>query len=126
MNSIFLRTFLFISLLTIVPFLILSIMFYTTSFKNVREEITLENSSILDSSVSIIDRTLMECDMMSSSLASNESTQLFTINNTSTDSFKTVTGLAKTLPMIYTYIDSVYIYSEPASSIIVSDRKSVV
>lgn len=122
MNSIFLRTFLFISLLTIVPFLILSIMFYTTSFKNVREEITLENSSILDSSVSIIDRTLMECDMMSSSLASNESTQLFTINNTSTDSFKTVTGLAKTLPMIYTYIDSVYIYSEPASSIIVSEN----
>lgn len=122
MNSIFLRTFLLIALLTIVPFLILSIMFYATNFRNVREEITLENSSILDSSVNIIDRTLMECDMMSSSLASNESTQLFTINNVSTDSFKTVTGLAKTLPMIYTYIDSIYIYSEPTDSIIVSEN----
>ncbi len=122
MNSIFLRTFLLIALLTIVPFLILSIMFYATNFKNVREEITLENSSILDSSVNIIDRTLMECDMMSSSLASNESTQLFTINNVSTDSFKTVTGLAKTLPMIYTYIDSIYIYSEPADCLIVSEN----
>lgn len=122
MNSIFLRTFLLIALLTIVPFLILSIMFYATNFKNVREEITLENSSILDSSVNIIDRTLMECDMMSSSLASNESTQLFTINNVSTDSFKTVTGLAKTLPMIYTYLDSIYIYSEPADCLIVSEN----
>lgn len=122
MNSIFLRTFLLVALLTIVPFLIMSILFYSTNFRNVREEITLENSSTLDSSVNIIDRTLMECDMMSSSLASNESTQLFTINNVSTDSFKTVTGLAKTLPMIYTYLDSIYIYSEPADSLIVSEN----
>lgn len=121
LNSIFLRTFLFISLLTILPFLILSIMFYATNLSHIREEISLENSSALDSSVNIIDRTLMECDMMSSSLASNESTQLFTINNINTDSFRTVTGLAKTLPMIYTYIDSIYIYSEPINSVIVSE-----
>lgn len=122
MNSIFLRTFLLISLLTIVPFLILSIMFYSGNFENMREEIEFENSSMLDGSSNIIDRTLMECDMMSSSIASNESAQMFTINNISTDSFKTITRLAKTLPIVYKYIDSVYIYSELSDSVIVDEN----
>ena len=80
-NSIFLRTFLFITALTVIPFIVLSIMFYSNTLKNIREEITLENSYIFDNSVNIIDRTLMEVDTLSSSLASNESTQLYTINN---------------------------------------------
>ena len=117
-NSIFLRTFLFITALTVIPFIVLSIMFYSNTLKNIREEIALENSYIFDNSVNIIDRTLMEVDTLSSSLASNESTQLYTINNVSTDSFKTISRLAKTLPIIYRYIDSIYIYSEPTDTVI--------
>lgn len=121
-NSIFLRTFLFITALTVIPFIALSIMFYSNTLKNIREEITLENSYIFDNSVNIIDRTLMEVDTLSSSLASNESTQLYTINNVSTDSFKTISRLAKTLPIIYRYIDSIYIYSEPTDTVIMDNN----
>lgn len=121
-NSIFLRTFLFITALTVIPFIVLSIMFYSNTLKNIREEITLENSYIFDNSVNIIDRTLMEVDALSSSLASNESTQLYTINNVSTDSFKTISRLAKTLPIIYRYIDSIYIYSEPTDTVIMDNN----
>ena len=121
-NSIFLRTFLFITVLTVIPFIVLSIMFYSNTLKNIREEITLENSYIFDNSVNIIDRTLMEVDTLSSSLASNESTQLYTINNVSTDSFKTISRLAKTLPIIYRYIDSIYIYSEPTDTVIMDNN----
>ena len=121
-NSIFLRTFLFITALTVIPFIVLSIMFYSNTLKNIREEITLENSYIFDNSVKIIDRTLMEVDTLSSSLASNESTQLYTINNVSTDSFKTISRLAKTLPIIYRYIDSIYIYSEPTDTVIMDNN----
>ena len=112
-NSIFLRTFLFITALTVIPFIVLSIMFYSN---------TLKNTYIFDNSVNIIDRTLMEVDTLSSSLASNESTQLYTINNVSTDSFKTISRLAKTLPIIYRYIDSIYIYSEPTDTVIMDNN----
>lgn len=121
-NSIFLRTFLFITTLTVIPFIALSIMFYSNTLKNIREEITLENSYIFDNSVNIIDRTLMEVDTLSNSLASNESTQLYTINNVGTDSFKTISRLAKTLPIIYRYIDSIYIYSEPTDTVIMDNN----
>lgn len=121
-NSIFLRTFLFITALTVIPFIVLSIMFYSNTLKNIREEITLENSYIFDNSVNIIDRTLMEVDTLSNSLASNESTQLYTINNVSTDSFKTISRLAKTLPIIYRYIDSIYIYSEQTDTVIMDNN----
>ena len=121
-NSIFLRTFLFITTLTVIPFIVLSIMFYSNTLKNIREEITLENSYMFDNSVNIIDRTLMEVDALSSSLASNESTQLYTINNVSTDSFKTISRLAKTLPIIYRYIDSIYIYSEQTDTVIMDNN----
>lgn len=121
-NSIFLRTFLFITALTVIPFIVLSIMFYSNTLKNIREEITLENSYIFDNSVNIIDRTLMEVDTLSSSLASNESTQLYTINNVSTDSFKTISRLSKTLPIIYRYIDSIYIYSEQTDTVIMDNN----
>lgn len=97
-------------------------MFYSNTLKNIREEITLENSYIFDNSVNIIDRTLMEVDTLTSSLASNESTQLYTINNVSTDSFKTISRLAKTLPIIYRYIDSIYIYSEPTDTVIMDNN----
>lgn len=121
-NSIFLRTFLFITVLTVIPFIVLSIMFYSNTLKNIREEITLENSYIFDNSVNIIDRTLMEVDTLTSSLASNESTQLYTINNVSTDSFKTISRLARTLPIIYRYIDSIYIYSEQTDTVIMDNN----
>ena len=121
MNRLFWRTFIIISLLLIVPFVSLSAIFYSTTFKTMRNEIAAENSSMLNSAVNIIDDTLIECDTMSSYIAINESAQLFMLNGNNSDSFSSLTRLAKTLPIIYKYIDSIYIYSERLDSVITNE-----
>lgn len=118
MNSLFWRTFIIIALLLILPFVSLSIVFYSRTFKTMRNEISAENSSMLSSAGSIIDDTLIECDTMSSYIASNESSQLFMLNGRSSDSFLSLLKLAKTLPIIYKYIDSIYIYSDNSESVL--------
>ena len=118
MNSLFWRTFIIVSLLLIMPFVSLSIVFYSKTFKTMRNEIAAENSSMLNSAVNIIDDTLIECDTMSNYIASNESAQLFMLNGNNSDSFSALARLAKTLPIIYKYIDSIYIYSESLGSVI--------
>ena len=37
---------------------------------------------------------------------------MYTINGITSDSFSVIAGLARSLPVIYQYIDSVYIYAE--------------
>lgn len=118
MNSLFWRTFIIIVLLLIVPFVSLSVVFYSKTFKTMRDEISTENSSLLSSASSIIDDTLIECDTMSSYMASNESVQLYMLNGKNTDSFSALVRLSKTLPIIYKYIDSIYIYSESFDSVL--------
>lgn len=122
MNSIFWRTFLLICAVIFVPFIVLSILFYSNSLQNLSEEVSVENSSSLESAVNIVDSTLMECDMMSSSIAINESAQMYTINGKNTDSFRTLTKFATTLPIVYKYIDSIYIYSESAETVILNEN----
>ena len=112
MNSLFWRTFIIISLLLIVPFVSLSVIFNSKTFKNMRNEISAENASALSSAANILDDTLIECDTMSTYIAGNESTQLFALNGYTRDAFFDILRLAKTLPIIYKYIDSIYIYSE--------------
>lgn len=112
MNSLFWRTFIVMSLLLIVPFVSLSIIFYARQFNTMRNEITSENAVLLSSAGSIVDDTLNECDMMSSYIATNENAQLFTLNGIDTEAFTSLINLANTLPIIYQYIDSIYVYAE--------------
>ena len=111
-SSLFWRTFIIISLLLIVPFVSMSIIFTSNTLKNMRNEISSENASALKSAANILDDTLIECDTMSTYIAGNESTQLFALNGYTRDSFFDMVRLAKTLPITYKYIDSIYIYSE--------------
>ena len=112
LDSLFWRSFIIVSLLLIVPFVSLSIVFYSRQFGNMRNEIMNENSLILNSAKEIVDDSLTECDSLSSYIATAESTQLYTINGITSDSFSVIAGLARSLPVIYQYIDSVYIYAE--------------
>ncbi len=112
MNSLFWRTFIVMSLLLIVPFVSLSIIFYARQFNTMRNEITSENAVLLSSAGNIVDDTLNECDMMSSYIATNENAQLFTLNGIDTEAFTSLINLANTLPIIYQYIDSIYVYAE--------------
>lgn len=118
-NSIFWRTFLFITLLLIVPFVTISIILYANMYNSTRDEALFENYSTLDSNKNILDNTLSECDMMSSYIATNTGMQSFMLGNDYSDSFISLTTLAKTLPIIYKYIDSIYIYSEFNDSVFI-------
>ncbi len=126
MNSLFWRTFIVMSLLLIVPFVSLSAVFYTRQFKTMRSEIASENSVLLNSAESIVDDTLNECDMMSSYIATNESAQLFTLTGNISDSFTSLINLANTLPIIYQYIDSIYIYAEDLDCVYVDGVRTAV
>lgn len=121
MSSLFWRTFIIISLLLIVPFVSLSITFNSRTLKNMQKEILSENESALGSAANIIDDTLIECDTMNSYIAGNESTQIYALNGYTRGSFSDMLRLAKTLPIIYRYIDSIYIYSEQLGTVISSE-----
>lgn len=116
-DSLFWRSFIIVSLLLIVPFVSLSIIFYSRQFGSMLNEIMTENNVLLHSAQDIVDDSLTECDSMSSYIATAESTQLYTINGTVTDSFSVMAELTRSLPIIYHYIDSVYIYAEHFNSI---------
>lgn len=120
MNSLFWRTFIVMSLLLIVPFVSLSIIFYARQFNTMRNEITSENAVLLSSAGSIVDDTLNECDMMSSYIATNENAQLFTLNGIDTEAFTSLINLANTLPIIHQYIDSIYVYAEDIDCVYVN------
>lgn len=121
-DSLFWRTFLIISALLVVPFTTLGVLFYANTFDTIKAESRLENSSILDSAENVVNNTINECDMMSSYIASNENAQAFMLSKTYTNSIANLSGLAKTIPLIYKYVDSVYIYSEFNNSAFVGER----
>lgn len=117
LDSLFWRSFIIVSLLLIVPFVSLSIVFFSRQFGSMLDEIMNENTVLLNSTTDIVDDSLTECDSMSSYIATAESTQLYAINGNVTDSFSVMAELTRSLPVIYRYIDSVYIYAEKFDSI---------
>lgn len=119
-NSIFWRTFLFITIMLIVPFLTISIIIFTNMYSSTMNDARFENYSTLDNQKNILDSTLMECDMMSSYIATDTGLQNYMLGSEPSGSFTSITTLAKTLPIIYKYIDSIYIYSEADNSVVVS------
>lgn len=121
-NSLFWRTFLAITSLLMIPFLALGLFSYYSTFQTVKNGIFLENSSTLDSTTDVISNTLNECDMMSSYIASNDNTQSYMLSPHTTEAFINLTRLARTLPYIYKYIDSIYIYSEFNQSVFVGEQ----
>lgn len=123
LNSLFLRTLLLIFILLAIPFASLSVIFYSNITNTIHDEIKLENSSILDSTKNITDSLINECDMLSSYIASNDSIQYFMLDGFQSDTLGDLTRFTKTLPLIYKYIDSVYVYSEYNNLIFLGETK---
>lgn len=124
MNSLFLRALLLIFVLIAIPFASLSMIFYTNLTHTIHDEIKLENSSTLDSTKNITDSLINECDMLSSYIANNDSIQYFMLDGFQSDTLGDLTRFTKTLPLIYKYIDSVYIYSEYNHLIFIGETKN--
>lgn len=122
-NSLFFKTLILIFALLTIPFASLSVLFYTNISNAVTEEIALENVSMLNSAKNITDSLLNECDMLSSYISNNDNAQRFMLGAFQSDTLGDLSQLTKALPLIYKYIDSVYIYSEYNQAIFNGDNK---
>lgn len=122
-NSLFFKTLILIFALLTIPFASLSALFYTNILNAVTEEITLENASMLNAAKNVTDSLLNECDMLSSYISNNDNAQRFMLDTFQSDSLGDLSHLTKALPLIYKYIDSVYIYSEHSHAIFNGDNK---
>ncbi|MDY3928732.1 MAG: histidine kinase [Clostridia bacterium] len=121
-DSLFFRNLILILILFFIPFIILSTMYYQNVEKNTRERTELENSSEINKVRDIADTIISEFDGMCSYIAGDSSVQMFMLNNwfvnfdtgTSTDLFRTI-NMTK---YVYSYVDSIYIYSEYNNAVI--------
>lgn len=121
-DSLFFRNLILILILFFIPFMLLSTMYYQNVEKNTRERTELENSSEINKVRDIADTIISEFDGMCSYIAGDSSVQMFMLNNwfvnfdtgTSTDLFRTI-NMTK---YVYSYVDSIYIYSEYNNAVI--------
>jgi len=124
----FIRTFLIVFTMFSIPFYILSELYYGNVEYIAKEEIIMENSSLLYGVRDISDTILSDCDMLCTYISYNDNVQMFMINDWFTDmdskALKDFTQLVKALPLIYKYIDSIYVYSEYNQSVYIGERKS--
>lgn len=127
-NSMFIRSFLIVFTMFSIPFFILSELYYSNVKKVAKEEIMMENNSLLYGVRDISDTIISDCDMLCTYISYNDNVQMFMINDWFTDmnskSLKDFTQLVKALPLIYKYLDSIYVYSEFNQSVYIGERKS--
>ena len=113
-----------------IPFFLLNDIYYRNVEHEAKEEIIMENNSLLYGVRDISDSILSDCDMLSTYIAYNDNVQMFMINDWFTDlnskSMKEFTQLVRAVPLIYKYLDSIYVYSEFNQSLYVGDRKSAI
>ncbi len=124
----FIRSFLIVFTMFSIPFFILSELYYSNVKKVAKEEIMMENNSLLYGVRDISDTIISDCDMLCTYISYNDNVQMFMINDWFTDmnskSLKDFTQLVKALPLIYKYLDSIYVYSEFNQSVYIGERKS--
>ncbi len=111
-----------------IPFFILSDLYYRNMEHVAKEEIIMENNSLLYGVRDISDSILSDCDMLCTYISYNDNVQMFMVNdwftNINSKSMREFTQLVRALPLIYKYIDSIYVYSEYNQSVYIGERKS--
>lgn len=111
-----------------IPFFILSNIYYRNVENIAKDEIIMENNSLLYGVRDISDTILSDCDMLCTYISYNDNVQMFMVNDWFSDinskSQKEFTQLVKALPLIYKYIDSIYVYSEYNQAVYIGERKS--
>ncbi|BCJ93870.1 sensor histidine kinase YesM [Anaerocolumna cellulosilytica] len=127
-NSMFIRTFLLVFIMFSIPFFLLNDLYYRDVERIAKDEIIMENNSLLYGVRDISDTILSDCDMLCTYISYNDNVQMFMVNDWFTDlnskSMKEFTQLVKAIPLIYKYIDSIYVYSEYNNSVYIGERKS--
>lgn len=115
-HSIFIKSLLLEILLSLIPFLIVSVFYYSNLKTTTENNVVMENEFVLYEISDITDTILSECDMLSTYITNNDNVQMFMVNDWFVDwenqSLGQIDQLVKSIPMIYGYIDSIYIYSE--------------
>lgn len=128
LNSMFIRTFMQVFIMFSIPFFILSNLYFKNVENIAKDEISMENNSLLYGVRDITDTILSDADMLCTYISYNDNVQMFMVNDWFSDinskSLKEFTQLVKALPLIYKYIDSIYVYSEYNEAVYISDRKS--
>jgi two-component system sensor histidine kinase YesM len=124
----FIRTFLLVFVMFSIPFFLLNDLYYRNVERIAKDEIIMENNSLLYGVRDISDTLLSDCDMLCTYISYNDNVQMFMVNDWFTDlnskAMKEFTQLVKAIPLIYKYIDSIYVYSEYNNSVYIGERKS--
>lgn len=115
-HSIFIKCVVVELILTLLPFCIISVFYYSHVKKTARNNVTSSSMFALSEISDISDTILKECDMMCAYIANTDRVQMFMMNNWFFEQDNRTLGeideLVRGLPLIYEYVDSVYIYSE--------------
>jgi two-component system sensor histidine kinase YesM len=124
----FIRTFLQVFIMFSIPFILLNNLYFRNVENIAKDEIMIENNSLLYGVRDISDTILSDCDMLCTYISYNDNVQMFMVNDWFADinsnSMREFTQLVKALPLIYKYIDSIYVYSEYNQSVYIGERKS--
>lgn len=127
-NSMFIQSFVLIFVTFIIPFSIISRSYYIEMGNTANDEIIFENNSLIYEMRDALDVIVSESDMLCTYIAGTDNVQMFMMNDWFTDMYSGQMGdfvhLVQTLPMIYTYIDSIYVYSEYNQSVFTGEKKS--
>ena len=125
-DSLFFRNLILIFSLFMIPFIIMGIAYYRNIEKSAKENMEIENRVVIYEVRDIVDTILSEFDSMCSYVANDSSVQMFMINDwfvdldegNSADLFRSL-NMAK---YVYSYVDSVYVYSEYNAAVIHDDK----
>ena len=115
-QSIYVKCFVVEIILTLIPFLILSLFYYSDVKKTARNNVINESRYTLSEVGDISDTILNECDMMCTYIANTDRVQMFMLNNWFFENDNRTLGeideMIRGFPLIYEYVDSIYVYSE--------------
>lgn len=113
-NNMFIKSFFVVLLLFCIPFLLLSTLYYNNLNSATYQDIEKENEATLHEMRDLTDTSLRQCESLCTYIANHSQSQMFALNNWygNFDGDNSITEHLHSLPLIYDYIDSVYIYSD--------------
>ena len=115
-HSIFIKTFFVDLIFILLPFIIMSTIYYGNIKNTAQSNIVSGSRFAIDEVSDITDSIMAECDRMCTYIANTNSVQMFMLNKwffeMNNNTLGEVDQFINGLPSVYSYIDSVYIYSE--------------
>lgn len=125
LNSMFIKSFFVVLILFCIPFLLLSALYYNNLNSATYQDIEKENEATLYEMRDLTDTSLRQCESLCTYIANHSQSQMFALNNWygNFDGDNSITEFLHSLPLIYDYIDSVYIYSDIHKTVYSNDSR---